>query len=136
VPAAARSTHARTSSLPSSCVLRRHVRLRIGIHTGRPTLTDAGYVGLAVHTVARIGAAGHGGQILLSAAARDAVGRARPTGIRLRSLGSHRFRGLREAHEIFQVQGPDLQARFAPLRSLAAVEGAPDASAKEATRPE
>jgi class 3 adenylate cyclase len=112
------------------------VKLRIGIHSGRPTLTDTGYVGLAVHTVARICAAGHGGQILLSAVTRDAVGRARPTGIRLRSLGSHRFRGLREAQEIFQVVGPDLQARFAPLRTLAAAEGAPDASAKEATRPE
>ena len=42
------------------------VRVRIGIHTGRPTLTDGGYVGLAVHTAARICAAGHGGQILLS----------------------------------------------------------------------
>src|SRR5207302_1306880 len=50
------------------------VRIRIGIHRGRPTLTDAGYVGLAVHTVARICSAGHGGQILLSAAARDGVG--------------------------------------------------------------
>jgi class 3 adenylate cyclase len=110
------------------------VKLRIGIHSGRPTLTDAGYVGLAVHTVARIGAAGHGGQILLSAAARDAVGRARPTGIRLRSLGSHRFRGLREAQEIFQVEGPGLQARFAPLRTLATSEGASDAGANEVAR--
>ena len=110
------------------------VKLRIGIHSGRPTLTDAGYVGLAVHTVARIGAAGHGGQILLSGAARDAVGRARPTGVRLRSLGSHRFRGLREAQEIFQVEGPGLQARFAPLRSLAASEASPDASANEVAR--
>ena len=110
------------------------VKLRIGIHSGRPTLTDAGYVGLAVHTVARIGAAGHGGQILLSAAARDAVGRARPTGIRLRSLGSHRFRGLREAQEIFQVEGPGLQARFAPLRTLATSAGASDAGPNEVAR--
>ena len=63
------------------------VRVRVGIHSGRPTLTDSGYVGLAVHTVARICSAAHGGQILLSGAARDAVGRARPTGLRLRSLG-------------------------------------------------
>jgi class 3 adenylate cyclase len=92
------------------------VRVRIGIHSGRPALTDAGYVGLAVHTVARICSAGHGGQILLSAAARDAVGRARPTGIRFRSLGSHRLRGLREPLALFQVEAADLAARFPPPR--------------------
>jgi len=92
------------------------VRIRIGIHSGRPTLTDAGYVGLAVHTVARICSAGHGGQILLSAAARDAVGRSRPPGIRLRSLGSHRLRGLREPLAVFQVEAADLTAHFPPLR--------------------
>ena len=102
------------------------VRVRIGIHSGRPTLTDSGYVGLAVHSVARICSAAHGGQILLSGAARDAVGRARPVGVRLRSLGSHRLRGLREAQAIFQVEGPELQGRFAPLRTPAAPEAAPD----------
>src|SRR5262249_30984153 len=64
------------------------VRLRTGINRGRPTLTDTGYVGLAVHTAARICSAAHGGQILLSAAAREAVGRARPKGLRFRSLGA------------------------------------------------
>jgi len=95
------------------------VRVRAGIHSGRPTLTDAGYVGLAVHTVARICSAGHGGQILLSHAARDALGRSRPPGLRLRPLGSHRFHGLREAVGIVQVHGAELQARFPPLRIVA-----------------
>src|SRR5262245_54775915 len=49
------------------------VRVRIGIHTGRPTLTDSGYVGLAVHAAARICAAAHGGQILLSHSTVPAV---------------------------------------------------------------
>lgn len=98
------------------------VRVRAGIHSGRPTLTDAGYVGLAVHTVARICSAGHGGQILLSAAAREALGRSRPAGVRLRALGSHRFHGLREAVAIVQVMGQELQARFPPLRTLASPE--------------
>ena len=102
------------------------VRIRIGIHSGRPTLTDAGYVGLAVHTVARICSAGHGGQILLSAAARDAIGRSRPPGLRFRSLGAHRFRGLREPQALFQVEAADLIARFPPLRTLPA-RGEPDA---------
>ena len=101
------------------------VKVRAGIHSGRPTLTDAGYVGLAVHTVARICSAGHGGQILLSVAARDALGRSRPAGLRMQALGSHRFHGLREAVAIVQVGGPGLQVRFPPLRTLAA----PDAGA-------
>jgi class 3 adenylate cyclase len=93
------------------------VKVRIGIHKGRPTLTDAGYVGLAVHTVARICSAAHGGQILLSAAARDAVGRSRAAGIRFRGLGSHRLRGLRESQALFQVEAADLPARFPALRT-------------------
>ncbi len=99
------------------------VKVRAGIHSGRPTLTDTGYVGLAVHTVARICSAAHGGQILLSAAARDAVGRSRPTGIRFRGLGSHRFRGLREPLAMFQVAAADLPARFPALRTLEAPGG-------------
>ena len=96
------------------------VKVRIGIHTGRPALTDTGYVGLAVHTVARICSAAHGGQILLSAAARNAVRRSLPAGVRLRTLGSHRFRGLRVPETIFQVEAPSLPIRFPPLRTLAA----------------
>ena len=92
------------------------VRLRTGIHTGRPTLTDTGYVGMAVNTVARICAAAHGGQILLSSAAHDAVGRSRPAGVRFRTLGLHRLRGLREAHTLYQVQAPELKGHFPPLR--------------------
>jgi class 3 adenylate cyclase len=102
------------------------VKVRAGIHSGRPTLTDAGYVGLAVHTVARICSAAHGGQILLSAAARDALGRSRPVGLRMRGLGSHRFHGLREPLAIVQVMGADLQARFPPLRMPAAAGPQPD----------
>jgi class 3 adenylate cyclase len=99
------------------------VNIRMGIHAGRPALTDAGYVGLAVHAVARICSVAHGGQILLSAAARAAVGRSRPAGLRFRSLGSHRLRGLREAQTLFQVEASDLPARFPPLRTLAASPG-------------
>ena len=102
------------------------VKVRIGMHSGRPTLTDAGYVGLAVHTVARICSAAHGGQILLSAAARDGVGRPRPTGIRFQDLGSHRLRGLREPQGLYQVGAKDLPARFPPLRTMASPAGESD----------
>ena len=95
------------------------VRVRIGIHSGRPTLTDAGYIGLAVHTVARICSAAHGGQIVLSAAARKAIGRSLPAGARFRGLGSHRFRGLREPQALFQFEAAGLRAHFPPLRTLA-----------------
>src|SRR5438094_3568249 len=73
------------------------VRVRVGIHSGRPTLTDAGYIGLAVHATARICAAAHGGQIIASAATRAAIGTSAPSGIRFRSLGRHRLPGLADA---------------------------------------
>ena len=102
------------------------VRVRIGVHTGRPALTDAGYVGLAVHTVARICSAAHGGQILLSAAARDAVGKPRLLRVRFRMLGPHRLRGLREALTLYQVEAPDLRTRFPPPRTLPSSGAGPD----------
>ena len=89
----------------------------------RKALTDAGYVGLPVHTVARICSAAHGGQILLSAAARNALGQSLPAGVGLRSLGSHRLRGLREPVDLFQVETAALTKRFPPLRTLAAPRG-------------
>jgi class 3 adenylate cyclase len=93
------------------------VRLRIGLHRGRPELTDTGYVGLSVHAAARICFAAHGGQIVVSAAVRSAVQDDLPDGVGLRELGAWRFRGLPEAIEMFQVDANDLSADFPPLRS-------------------
>jgi class 3 adenylate cyclase len=92
------------------------VRVRAGIHSGRPTLTEAGYVGLAVHTVARVCSVGHGGQILVSGQTRKAMGGRTPSGVRLRSLGAHRLAGLARAETLYQVLAPGLQARFPALR--------------------
>jgi class 3 adenylate cyclase len=94
-----------------------HVRLRIGIHTGRPSLTDSGYVGLAVHTAARICAAGHGGQILLSDGAVRAAEGSVPAGVGFRALGRHRLRGLPDPVPLFQLQVADLPSRFPPPRT-------------------
>ena len=94
----------------------RPVRIRVGIHSGRPTLTDAGYIGLPVHTTARVCSAAHGGQILVSGAARAAIGTAAPTGVRFRSLGRHRLPGLPDAETLFQVQARGLRADFPPPR--------------------
>jgi class 3 adenylate cyclase len=95
----------------------RDVRLRIGMHRGRPALTETGYVGIAVHAAARIGVAAHGGQVVLSAAVRSALTDSLGDGISLRDLGAWRFRGLPEPITLFQVQAADLPADFPPLRS-------------------
>ena len=71
------------------------VRIRIGIHTGTPRVTDEGYVGRDVHRAARIGAAGHGGQILVSASTAALV-----QDDSLRDLGEHRLKDLAAAERI------------------------------------
>ncbi len=93
------------------------VRLRIGLHRGRPQLTETGYVGISVHAAARICFAAHGGQIVMSSAVRAALGDPLPDDVGLSRLGAWRFRGLPESLEIFQVDAPDLHADFPPLRS-------------------
>jgi class 3 adenylate cyclase len=65
------------------------IRVRMGLHTGEPLVTEEGYVGIDVHRAARIAAAGHGGQILVSQATRDLAG-----ADRLRDLGVHRLKDL------------------------------------------
>src|SRR5215471_13358564 len=92
------------------------VRVRVGIHSGHPTLTDVGYIGLAVHTTARLCAAAHGGQIVVSAATMAAVGKSAPAGVRFRSLGRHRLPGLPGAEVLFQVQAQGLRLSFPPPR--------------------
>ncbi len=93
------------------------VRLRIGLHRGRPALTDTGYVGLSVHAAARICFAAHGGQIVMSASVRNAILESLADGLSLRELGARRFRGLNDPIEILQVETADLPAEFPPLRS-------------------
>jgi class 3 adenylate cyclase len=95
------------------------VRLRIGLHRGRPELTDTGYVGLSVHAAARICFAAHGAQIVLSSAVRSAVLDLLPEGVTLTDLGAWRFRGLPEPIPMFQVAAPDLPQEFPALRSAA-----------------
>ena len=86
------------------------VRVRIGIHTGEPLVTQEGYVGLDVHRAARIAAAAHGGQVVLSSTTRDLLG---PTS-GLRDLGEHRLKDLIEAERLFQLG----EGEFPPLRTL------------------
>lgn len=79
------------------------VRVRMGLHTGEPQLTAAGYVGLDVHRAARIMSCAHGGQILLSQTTRALVEHDLPTGVSLRELGAHRLKDLHQPIYLFQL---------------------------------
>ena len=90
------------------------IRVRMGLHTGEPRLTDEGYVGLDVHKGARIAAVGHGGQVLLSQATRALVD------ADVRDLGPHRLKDLSVPERIFQLEVDGLPSEFAPLKTLEA----------------
>jgi predicted ATPase/class 3 adenylate cyclase len=94
------------------------VRIRIGMHTGVGTVGGDSYVGLDVHRAARIAAAGHGGQVLLSAATSELVRAGLPGGLGLRYLGEHRLKDLARPERIFQLTIDALPAEFPPIRSL------------------
>src|SRR5262249_13343812 len=91
------------------------VRVRIGIHTGEPLRVDGGYVRVDVHRAARICAAGHGGQVLLSESTHASVHVSEGT----RDLGAHRLRGLEQPERIYQLG----TGEFPPLRADVAEEG-------------
>jgi predicted ATPase len=84
------------------------IRVRMGLHTGRPYLGDEGYIGADVHKGARIGAAGHGGQVLLSIETRELVS------AEVTDLGEHRLKDFAEPVPIYQL-GSD---RFPPLKTI------------------
>lgn len=94
------------------------LRLRIGIHTGEPDLEDEGYVGRDVHIAARVCAAAHGGQVVVSRTTRDLVGDDVRGGVSFQSLGSHRLKDVPSPEQLFQLLAPDLPETFPPLRSL------------------
>jgi predicted ATPase len=85
------------------------IKVRMGLHTGEPLVTDEGYVGIDVHRAARIAAAGHGGQILVSQSTCDLL---RTDG--LRDLGEHRLKDLTAAERIYQLG----EEQFPPLKTL------------------
>jgi class 3 adenylate cyclase len=101
------------------------VRVRIGLHTGEPIRTAAGYTGLDVIRGARIRDAGHGGQVLLSKSTAVLVEDALLDGLSLRDLGAYRLKNLPRPERIFQLIIPDLPADFPSLRSLDTRERAP-----------
>jgi YVTN family beta-propeller protein len=96
----------------------RQVRVRIGMHTGEASLDDGRYVGLAVHRGARISAAGHGGQILLSSSTCDVVEDDLPAGQRLVDLGENRLKDLPRPERVFQLLADGLPTEFPPLKTV------------------
>jgi class 3 adenylate cyclase len=92
------------------------VRVRIGIHSGYPTPTSGNYVGIDVNTASRVCAAGHGGQIVVTANTREAVRATSSAGVRFVELGSHRLKGLHAEVALFQIASKGLPMRFPPLR--------------------
>ena len=95
-----------------------HVRVRMGVHTGEASTTATGLVGLDVHRAARVAAAGHGGQVLLSQTSAALVRGALPPGAALTDLGVHRLKDLAGPERIFQLAAAGLQAEFPPLRTV------------------
>jgi class 3 adenylate cyclase len=92
------------------------VRVRIGLHSGQPQMTDEGYVGLDVHRATRIGSAGHGGQILLSETTRQRIESRLPRDATVQRLGAFALKGLPGLDSIWQLTVPDLPGTFPPLR--------------------
>jgi len=101
------------------------VRARMGLHTGEPVRHQDGYVGMDVHRAARIAAAAHGGQVVLSDATRLLVQSRLPAGVSVRDLGLHRLKDLQVPERIYQLAVPGLAEQFPPLKSLGAATSLP-----------
>ena len=96
----------------------RRMRVRMGLHTGDGQLGGDSYVGIDVHRAARIAAAGHGGQVLLSDATRGLVESQLPEGVTLRDLGSHQLKDLPHPEHLHDLAIAGLPADFPALRTM------------------
>ena len=90
------------------------IRVRMGLHTGEPKVVGGGYIGLDVHHAARVMAAGHGGQVLLSESTRALLG----ARFQLRDLGEHRLKDLSQPQRLYQLQIEGAPSDFPPLKTL------------------
>ena len=99
---------------------RRRRFVRMGLHTGEPIVGGERYVGLGVHRAARIGAIGHGGQVLLSNATRELL-EDRLAGVSIRDLGSYRLRDLDRDERLYQLDVARLRNSF-PLNARRVAE--------------
>src|SRR5690242_12648666 len=104
------------------------VRVRMGLHSGEPVWHQDEYVGLDVHRTARIMAAAHGGQVVLSEATRQLAGSRLPAGASLRDLGLHRLKDIEAPEHIYQLVAAGLPDRFPPLKTTLAEAAGPAAA--------
>jgi class 3 adenylate cyclase len=94
----------------------RELLVRMGLHTGEPHLGEEGYLGLDVVRAARISAAGHGGQILISETTRALIGNQLPEGVAVHDLGEQQFKDIQHEHVYeLTIDGPSVPAR--PLKT-------------------
>ncbi len=121
----ARATDAAAAAADAQRALASHswpegvaLHVRMGLHTGEPSLVAESYVGLDVHYTARIMSAAHGGQVLLSQMTRDLVQYDLPDGVHLRDLGEHRLKDLQRPSRLYQLIIAYLPADFSPLMTL------------------
>ena len=94
------------------------LRVRMGVHTGEALVTGANYVGVDVHRAARVMAAGHGGQIVVSQATANLVAHDLPEGTSLSDLGEHSLKDLTLPQRLFQLTVDELPAAFPALKTL------------------
>jgi predicted ATPase/class 3 adenylate cyclase len=120
-----RATGAVCSAVAAQCALAMHewppgcdVRVRMGLHTGEPTITAEGYAGLDVHRAARICAAAHGGQTLLSHSTQQLVATDLPDQVSSADMGEHRLKDLLHPEHLYQLRIGGLETDFPPLRTL------------------
>jgi predicted ATPase/class 3 adenylate cyclase len=101
------------------------VRVRMGLHTGEPSRHEDGYIGMDVHRAARIMAAAHGGQVVMSNVTWQLAHPGLPAELSVRDLGFHRLKDIEEPQRLFQLAGPGLREGFAPLKSLGTLTSLP-----------
>ena len=113
-PGAVSAASAMTEALTSGSV-----QVRVGLHTGTPLVTDEGYVGVDTHRAARIAAAGHGGQVLISASTASLLE------LELRDLGEHRFKDLAAAERVYQLGASEFPALMSLYRTNLPIPATP-----------
>jgi predicted ATPase/class 3 adenylate cyclase len=101
------------------------VRVRMGLHAGEPSRHEDGYIGMDVHRAARIAAAAHGGQVVMSDVTWRLARPGLPAELSVRDLGVHRLKDIEEPEHVVQLAGPGLAEQFPPLKSLGAQTSLP-----------
>jgi predicted ATPase/class 3 adenylate cyclase len=124
------ATHAVQATVAAQRTLQTHawdhdgsVWVRMGAHTGEGVLGGDNYVGLDVHRAARIAAAAHGGQVLVSDTTRSLAESSMPSGTKFRDLDLHRLKDLERAERLHELLIDGLEQDFPPPRTLEGVEG-------------